>query len=138
MRRAIAAAFFLCLFVYQAQAEPHYITQARQHLGKTGPQLGLPATLWCADFINMVLERAGLRGTKSRAAASFMGLRKIQGPQPGAIAVIGGNGYIRHVGFVTGVEPDGDPIILSGNSYQRKVYEGAYPRSQVLAYVIPD
>jgi len=48
-----------------------------------------------------------------------------------------------HVGVVTGVEPNGDVRVISGNTwnretgYRRTVAEGVYPRSRVYAYVLP-
>jgi len=41
-----------------------------------------------------------------------------------------------HVGVVSGVDPHGNPIIISGN-HGRKVGEAIYPRSRVIAYVMP-
>lgn len=108
---------------------------ARRHIGATAAQLGLPRRLWCADFLNrIVLPAAGLRGTGSRQARSFAGYgRRLPGPQVGAIAVLS-RGRGGHAGIVSGIDPDGDPIIISGN-HNGRVGEGVYPRSRVIAYV---
>ena len=44
-------------------------------------------------------------------------------------------GPVSHVGIVTGFSGR-YPIIISGNSYQRRVYEGTYPHIPI-AYVLP-
>src|SRR5690349_8150335 len=39
------------------------LLEALRYRGKTAGQLGLPAKLWCADFMNYVLNKAGGKGT---------------------------------------------------------------------------
>ena len=41
-----------------------------------------------------------------------------------------------HVGVVSGIDPHGNPVIISGN-HGHRVGEGVYPRSRVIAYVMP-
>src|SRR3569833_3322699 len=48
------------------------LLEALRWRGRTAKQLGLPTQLWCADFMNFVLHKAGGKGTKSRAARSFL------------------------------------------------------------------
>jgi uncharacterized protein (TIGR02594 family) len=55
------------------------------------------------------------------------------GPSVGAIAVLSRK-HGGHVGVVSGFDPNGNPIIVSGN-HNRWVGEAAYPRSRVIAYV---
>src|ERR1700760_556296 len=66
------------------------VSEARRYLG------GNPTSrrsLWCARFMNMVLERTGHRGTDSDMAASFAHYgQRISGPQVGAIAGMGRGG----------------------------------------------
>ena len=68
--------------------------------------------------------------------------KRVSGPQVGAIAVMGRNGG-GHVGVVTGIDPNGNPIVLSGNTWNRStggrhtVAEQVYPRSRIYAYVMP-
>lgn len=104
------------------------VERARAYIGRTGPSLGLPARLWCADFMNMITGG----GTGSRQAKSYLAKPRVP-PSVGAIAVIGRRGG-GHVGVVSGFTDAGDPIIISGN-HGRKVGEGVYARSRVIAYV---
>src|SRR5271167_4874676 len=48
------------------------LLEALRWRGRTARQIGLPAKLWCADFMNFILRRAGGKGTQSRAARSFL------------------------------------------------------------------
>jgi uncharacterized protein (TIGR02594 family) len=61
---------------------------------------------------------------------------RVSEPQVGAIAVMGRHGG-GHVGVVTGIDPSGNPIIVSGN-HNNTVAESVYPRSRIAAYVIPN
>jgi uncharacterized protein (TIGR02594 family) len=110
------------------------VTEARRWIG-TNPTDR--SSLWCARFMNFVLERTGRRGTGSDAARSFASYgHRVPGPQVGAIAVLtrGANGG--HVGVVSGVDPSGNPIIISGN-HNKRVAEAVYPRGRIIAYVMP-
>lgn len=107
------------------------VVRARAHLGKTAADLGLPRRLWCADFMNLLLNG----GTGSRQARSYLNYGpRLSGPQVGAIAVLRRGKGGGHVGVVSGIDPNGNPIIVSGN-HNRRVGEAAYPRSRVIAYV---
>lgn len=113
---------------------PALVKEARKYMG-TNPTAR--DRLWCATFMNMVLAKVGYSGTNSDAARSFAQYgRRINEPRIGAIAVLtrGKNGG--HVGVVSGIDPHGNPIIISGN-HGRKVGEAIYPRSRVIAYVMP-
>ncbi len=61
---------------------------------------------------------------------------RISGPQVGAIAVMGRRGG-GHVGVVSGIDPHGNPIIVSGN-HGHRVAESVYPRRRIYAYVLPN
>lgn len=101
------------------------IAAARHYLGQTSAQIGVRRTQWCAAF----LRHLGVKGPVDDRAISFSHLPHVS-PQVGAIAV-----FPHHVGIVTGF--DGPyPILISGNSTGRRVYEGTYPR-RPLAYVMP-
>jgi hypothetical protein len=41
-----------------------------------------------------------------------------------------------HVGVVSGIDPAGNPIIISGN-HNHEVAESVYPRGRIYAYVMP-
>ena len=110
------------------------VSQARRYLG-TNPT-GMSA-LWCARFMNMVLEKSGHRGTGSNMARSFANYgRRISGPRVGAIAVMSRGKRGGHVGIVSGIDKRGNPIVISGN-HNRRVGEAAYPRGRIYAYVMP-
>jgi len=54
-----------------------------------------------------------------------------------AIAVLTRKGG-GHVGIVTGVDRNGNPILIAGNNGKRKVGISVYPKRRVIAYVMPD
>lgn len=84
--------------------------------------------LWCARFVNYVLEKTGHKGTGSDAAASFTSLPRTEA-HPGAIAIMR-----HHVGIVSGMDANGNPILVSGNNLGR-VREAPVSRSRVVRYV---
>ena len=117
---------------YRVTGETSRVTLARRFDGMTASQIGLPRSLWCADFINMLERRLGRSGTGSRMAASFASYgTRVSGPQVGAIAVMTRRGG-GHVGIVTGVSAEG-VIIISGN-HNGTVREAVYPQSRIYAY----
>ena len=94
-------------------------------------------SLWCADFMNLVLSQSGMKSSNSSMARSFASYgRRLSGPQVGAIAVLSRGKRGGHVGIVKGIDARGNPIIISGN-HGRRVGEGTYPRNRVIAYVWP-
>ena len=110
------------------------VNEARRYLG-TNPTRR--ATLWCARFMNMVLQRTGHRGTGSDMASSFAHYgERVSGPRVGAIAVMSRRGG-GHVGIITGIDAQGDPIMISGNNRNR-VRETPVSRNRIYAYVMPD
>ena len=110
------------------------VMEARHYLGGNPTGRG---SLWCARFMNMVLQRTGHRGTASDMANSFAHYgQRISGPQVGAIAVMGRRGG-GHVGIITGVDAHGNPIMISGNNGNR-VREAPISRGRIYAYVMPN
>jgi uncharacterized protein (TIGR02594 family) len=113
---------------------PALVREARKYLG-TNPTDR--KKLWCARFMNLVLNKVGYAGTNSDAARSFAQYgHRIYAPKIGAIAVLTRGRAGGHVGVVTGIDPHGNPIIISGN-HGARVGEGIYPASRVIAYVMP-
>jgi uncharacterized protein (TIGR02594 family) len=114
------------------------LLEALRWRGRTAKQLGLPTQLWCADFMNFVLRKAGGKGTQSRAARSFLQFgKKLDGPRVGAIAIMYRKGPNNgHVGVVRGTDGQGNPIVVSGN-HGPTVMQSVYPKEKVLAYVMP-
>lgn len=111
------------------------VAEARRYLGSGNPTGR--SSLWCARFMNMVLERSGHKGTGSDMARSFAGYgQRISGPQVGAIAVMSRGRRGGHVGIVSGIDPKGNPIVISGN-HGHRVAEATYSRGRVYAYVMP-
>jgi uncharacterized protein (TIGR02594 family) len=109
------------------------VAEARRYIGGNPTGRG---SLWCARFMNMVLERSGHRGTGSDMARSFASYgQRISGPQVGAIAVMARRGG-GHVGVVSGIDASGNPIVVSGNNGNR-VREAVLSRSRIYAYVMP-
>ena len=110
------------------------VAEARRYIG--GNPTGR-SRLWCARFMNMVLQRSGHKGTGSDMARSFASYgQRISGPQVGAIAVMSRGKRGGHVGVVSGIDAKGNPIVVSGN-HGRRVAESVYPRGRVYAYVMP-
>jgi len=109
------------------------VAEARRYIG-TNPTRR--RTLWCGAFMNLVLKETGHPGSGSDMARSFASYgRRLSGPEVGAIAVFS-RGSGGHVGVVSGVADNGDPIVISGN-FNDHVAEAVYPRSRVIAYVMP-
>ena len=114
------------------------LLEALRWRGRTARQIGLPTQLWCADFMNFVLRRAGGKGTQSRAARSFLQYgKRLDGPRVGAIAILYRKGpNSGHVGVVRGTDGQGNPILVSGN-HGPTVMQSVYPKAKVMAYVMP-
>ena len=110
------------------------VDEARRYIGGNPTGRG---SLWCARFMNMVLERSGHHGTGSDMASSFAGYgQRISGPQVGAIAVMSRGRRGGHVGIVSGMDASGKPIVISGNNGNR-VREAAISRGRIYTYVMP-
>jgi uncharacterized protein (TIGR02594 family) len=108
------------------------VQEARRYIG-TNPTGR--ARLWCGAFMDLVLRRTGHPGGGNLAANYAHYGHRIAGPRVGAIAVMRRKGG-GHVGVVSAVEPNGNPVIISGN-HNRRVEESVYPRSRIYAYVLP-
>ena len=111
------------------------VSEARKYLGGNPTGRG---SLWCARFMNMVLQHSGYRGTGSDMASSFAKYgQRVSGPQVGAIAVMSRGRRGGHVGIVTGIDAKGNPIMISGNNGNR-VREAPVSRGRIYAYVMPN
>ena len=104
------------------------VEQARRYIG-TNPTGR--SSLWCGAFMDMVLKQTGHAGGGNLAWGYSRYGTRVSGPQVGAIAVMHG-----HVGVVSGVDANGNPIIVSGN-HNHTVAEAVYPRGRIAAYVMP-
>jgi len=104
------------------------VEEARRYIG-TNPTGR--SSLWCGAFMDLVLKRTGHAGGGNLASGYSRYGTRVAGPQVGAIAVMHG-----HVGVVSGVDANGNPIIVSGN-HNHTVAEAVYPRGRISAYVMP-
>ena len=117
------------------QSASSVVAEARRYIG--GNPTGRKS-LWCARFMNMVLQRSGHSTTGSDMARSFASYgQRVSGPQVGAIAVMSRGRRGGHVGIVSGVDANDNPIVVSGN-HGRRVAESVYARSRIYAYVMPN
>lgn len=124
----------LSIFVSPAHAAINNkdpISMASSFLGKTASDLGLPSTLWCADFMNMLF------GGSDRTAFSYInrGIKANHGCV-NCVAVTKRKGG-GHVGIVKGYDKNGNPILISGN-HKRRVGVGTYNKNIVVAYRFVD
>lgn len=94
---------------------------------------------WCSSFVNWVLAQAGVSGTGSALARSWLTWGEpLQSAVPGCIAVLSRddpNGWKGHVGFF--LREDAENVYLLGGNQLDEVREHHYPRSSVLAYRWP-
>jgi len=104
------------------------VSEARKYIGTNPTGRG---SLWCGAFMDLVLKRSGHSGGGNLASAYARYGTHVSGPQVGAIAVMRG-----HVGVVSGIDANGNPIVVSGN-HNHTVAESVYPRSRISAYVMP-
>ncbi len=109
------------------------VADARRYLGTnpTGRR-----SLWCGAFMDKVLRDSGYRGGGNLARGYLHYGTRVSGPQVGAIAVMGRRRG-GHVGVVSGVDANGNPIVISGN-HNHTVAESVYPRGRIIAYVMPN
>jgi uncharacterized protein (TIGR02594 family) len=109
------------------------VSEARKYIGTNPTGRG---SLWCGAFMDMVLKRTGHAGGGNLAIGYEHYGTRVSGPQVGAIAVMGRHGG-GHVGVVSGIDANGNPIIVSGN-HNHTVAESVYPRGRIAAYVVPN
>ena len=89
-------------------------------------------TPWCAAFVNAMLNRSGIEGTRSNHARSFLSYGvPTKTPRKGDIVVLG-----RHVGFYEGhVTRNGRTYVaVLGGNQGNSVRTSYYLASRVIAY----
>lgn len=102
----------------------------KEYMKTGGVNLDPAVTAWCAGYINSSLAQAGLEGTGSNMARSFMNWGTgVSDPRKGDLAVFSRGdpkGPYGHVGFFEGYDKDGNIIVLGGNqndAVSRQTYE---------------
>lgn len=96
-------------------------------------------TPWCAAFVGACLEEAGIKGTGSLAARSYMTWGKaVKNPKYGDIAVFwrgSKNSWTGHVAFF--VKEDDKYVWVLGGNQRNSVNVSRYRKTQLLGYRRP-
>ena len=94
---------------------------------------------WCSSFVHWTLARAGIAGTASALARSWLDWgHALDAPRPGCIVVLWRDdpqSWKGHVGYF--VRFEGDDVVLLGGNQLESVREHRYAQAQVLAYRWP-
>ena len=94
---------------------------------------------WCSSFVNWSLAQAGIQGTASALARSWLEWGEpLDEPVVGCIAVLAREdpaSWKGHVGFY--LRADGEHVFLLGGNQLDQVREHFYPKASVLAYRWP-
>lgn len=93
-------------------------------------------TFWCSAFVNWCVERAGLEGTDSAWARSWLNWgKKIDVPKPGCIVVFKRDANSGHVAFYIG--ETATKIKVLGGNQSDAVNISEYKKSDLLGYRVP-
>jgi uncharacterized protein (TIGR02594 family) len=91
----------------------------QEYLTTGGVNMDPAKTAWCAAWLNATLGKAGMKGTGSNMARSFLDWgQEVSDPRRGDIAVFtrgDPSGPYGHVGLFDGYNPDGTIRVLGGN-----------------------
>lgn len=94
---------------------------------------------WCSSFVNWSLAQAGIQGTGSALAKSWLGWGEpLARPVVGCIAILwrdDPSSWKGHVGFY--LREDDEFIYLFGGNQLEQVREHFYPKATVLGYRWP-
>lgn len=93
---------------------------------------------WCSSFVNWCVTQAGLKGTDSAAARSWLKWgTPVDTPREGDIVIFsrGSNPQSGHVGFY--IETIGETIKVLGGNQGDQVKVSNYLKSNVLGYREP-
>jgi uncharacterized protein (TIGR02594 family) len=94
---------------------------------------------WCSSFVNWCLAQAGIEGTRSALARSWVEWGEaIEKPVLGCVAVVtreGVESWKGHVGFF--IEATDEAVILLGGNQDEQVKLKAYPLTDLLALRFP-
>jgi uncharacterized protein (TIGR02594 family) len=95
-------------------------------------------TPWCSSFVNWCMVQAGLQGTNSAAARSWLQWgRPVTDPVPGCVAVFrrGSSPTSGHVAFF--LEKRGTGILVLGGNQSNSVNVSSYLSAALLGYRMP-
>ncbi|EKM5742862.1 TIGR02594 family protein [Enterobacter kobei] len=136
--------------------EPTWLTEARKHTGLSeikGVQHAAEIlqfwkdirrggikddeTPWCSAFVGAMFERCGIRSTRFESARSWLEWgTKLNTPAYGCVVVFSRDGG-GHVGFVVGLQQNGDLMVLGGNQSDA-VNIRAFSPGRVVGYRWPE
>lgn len=93
---------------------------------------------WCSSFVNFCIQQAGLTGTRSAMARSWLKWgRPIDEPRPGCVVVLRrGKPPSGHVGFF--IKEENNRLFLLGGNQGDRVCIVSFPRWDVIGYRWPD
>jgi uncharacterized protein (TIGR02594 family) len=93
---------------------------------------------WCSAFVNWCCVQAGIRGTGSAAARSWLSWGVPCAPREGCVVVMarGNNAALGHVAFYV-ADFDSQRITVLGGNQGDCVSYGVYAKSRVLGYRWP-
>jgi uncharacterized protein (TIGR02594 family) len=90
---------------------------------------------WCSSFVNWVMKRAGIKGTNSAAARSWLSWGVPCNPVPGCVVVLKRGTYPSgHVGFFIERRSPGGWVWVLGGNQSDQVKVSAYQEADVLGY----
>lgn len=136
--------------------EPKWLIEARKEIGisehsaagsKAIDQMWIDSKLrglvgtagkvpWCAGFVNAMLERAGIRSTRSDSSRSYLAFGdQLTEPAYGCIVIFTRTGG-GHVGFVVGKTESNQLMVLGGNQSDA-VNIKAFSSNRVIGYRWP-
>ena len=114
-----------------AQHNPRVI----KYLKSTTNQATSDETAWCSAFVNWCVVQAGVAGTNSAAARSWLKWgRALSEPVPGCMVVFqrGSSPTSGHVAFY--LETRGTGILVLGGNQSNSVCVSSYPAGKLLGY----
>lgn len=95
-------------------------------------------TPWCSAFVNWCCKKAGVEGTKSAMARSWLLWgEKIKSPEVGDLVIFtrGKDGVSGHVGFLAApIDPKSDWIRVLGGNQSNQVKISSYSKKALLGF----
>jgi len=93
---------------------------------------------WCSSFVNWCALEAGIKGTNSAAARSWLKWgKKLSQPREGCVVVFSRplSNWMGHVGFFK--RKEGNDILVLGGNQANRVNYSSYSASRLLGYRWP-